>query len=152
MPISQAEFEAMMADESKRIDGDLRWREDADHAPAVEFRAEVRSEAGYPLWVTARYNTLARTLSFALIHRGTGRVYGLDLGSDHHNPTCQRVGEKHKHAWTDQHADKLAYVPADITAGLEEAVAVWREFCAEARIQHSGALELPPAVQAELPL
>lgn len=83
---------------------------------------------------------------------GHGPIYGLDLGADHHNPTCQRVGEKHKHAWTDQHADKLAYVPEDITAGLEEAVAVWREFCSETRIQHNGALEPPPAVQAELPL
>ncbi len=152
MPITQTEFEALIADETKRIDGDLRWTEDEDHSPAYQFRAHVRSDAGYPLFVNGRYNALAGTLSFTLVHRSTGRVYGLDLGADHHNPTCQRVGEKHKHRWTDQFADKWAYVPDDITAPPEEPVAVWQQFCLEARIAHHGTLDRPPAVQQELGL
>jgi len=152
MPISQTEFDAMMEDTGKWIEGDLRWREDSDHSPGVEFRAEVRSDVGYPLWINGRYNRLAGTLSYTLIHRATGRVYALDLGADHHNPTCQRVGEKHKHRWTDQHADKLVYVPADITAVADDPVQVWQQFCAEARISHHGGFEHPPVVQEELPL
>ncbi len=151
MPITQNEFEAMIAD-AKRVIGDLRWREDDDHSPAVEFRAEVESDAGYPLFVNARYNHLAGTLSHTLIHRSTGRVYALDMGGDHHNPSCQRVGELHKHRWTDQHADKLAYVPADITAPSADPVAVWRQFCAEANITHMGQLSAPPPHQNGLPL
>ncbi|MGH8191833.1 MAG: DUF6978 family protein, partial [Rhodanobacteraceae bacterium] len=42
------------------------------------------------------------------------RIYGLDLGKDHHNPQCNQVGEKHKHRWTDQYRDKEAYEPRDI--------------------------------------
>lgn len=152
MPITQAEFEALISDETKRIDGDLRWTEDEDHSPAVQFRAQVSSEAGYPLFVNGRFNALAGTLSFALIHRATGRVYGLDLGADHHNPSCTHVGEKHKHRWTDQFADKQAYVPDDITATADEPVSVWRQFCAEAKIKHDGSLARPPAVQQELGL
>lgn len=151
MPIGQTEFDAMMDDASKRIEGDLRWRDDPDHSPALEFRAEVQSDAGYPLRVNGRYNPVAGTLSYTLIHRETGRVYGLDLGADHHNPTCQRVGEKHKHRWTDQFADKLAYVPNDITASPDDPVRVWQQFCAEAKIDHRGSLERPRP-QEELPL
>jgi hypothetical protein len=150
MPITQTELEVMIADETKRIDGNLAWSEDEDHSPAVQFRAEVTSQAGYPLFVNGRYNVFAGTLSFTLIHRSTGRVYGLDLGADHHNPTCQHVGEKHKHRWTDRFADKEAYVPGDITASAEDPVAVWREFCIEAKIVHEGVLETPPARQQEL--
>ena len=152
MPITQTEFEALIADPSKSIEGDLRWLTDEDHSPAVNFRAEVRSEAGYPLFVNGRFNALAGTVSFTLIHRTTGRIYALDLGADHHNPSCTHVGEKHKHRWTDRYADKDAYVPSDITAGIDDVVAVWRQFCAEAKILHDGRLDVPPPAQQELGL
>lgn len=149
MPITQTEVDVILADPSKRIEGDLRWTEDEDHSPAVQFRVEVGSDAGYPLQVNGRFNALAGTLSFTLIHRGTGRIYALDLGADHHNPTCQCVGEKHKHKWIDQFADKSAYVPDDITVGVDDPVEVWRQFCAEAKISHAGELQRPPAAQEE---
>lgn len=152
MPITQAEFDVLIADSSKRIEGDIRWGEDEDHSPAVCFRAEVLSGSGYPLFIAGRYSKLAETLSFSLIHRGTGRIYGLDLGADHHNPTCEHVGEKHKHRWTDAYRDKMAYVPADITEPPEKVVEVWRQFCAEANIMHHGTLAAPPPVQTELGL
>ena len=152
MPITQTEFDVMMADTTKRISGDLEWREDDDHSPAVEFRAEVQSDPGYPLLVVGRCNRLAGTLSYTLIHRPTGRVYGLDLGADHHNPTCEHVGEKHKHRWTDVHGTKMAYVPADITASADETVLAWEEFCREARISHGGRLPVPGPAQQVLAL
>src|SRR4051812_26304186 len=97
--MNEAEFEAIIANESKLIDGDIHWEEDEDHSPAVEFRAEIDSDAGYPLFISGSYNPLAHALSYTLIDRGSGRIYALDLGKDHHNPSCQFVGEKHKHRW-----------------------------------------------------
>ena len=44
----------------------------------------------------------ARTLTYALILKTAGRIYGLDLGKDHHNPQCEQVGEKHKHRWSER--------------------------------------------------
>jgi len=149
--ISQTEFDAMMSDPDKVIDGDLTWGEDEDHSPALEFRTRILSSAGYPLFVVGRVNPYADTLSFTLIHQTSGRVYGLDLGADHHNPTCQRVGEKHKHRWTEQYRDKEAYNPVDITEPLVNPVQVWKQFCAEAAINHRGVLH-PPHIQEELPL
>ena len=128
MTITQQDFESILADTTKGITEDLVWRDDEDHPPALEFRAAVVSGAGYPLFVVGRYNSAAGTLSYALIHRAAGRIYALDLGADHHNPDCNRVGEKHKHRWTEGFRDKQAYVPEDITEPWDRPVEVWDQF------------------------
>jgi hypothetical protein len=149
MPLTNAEFDAMLADTSKRIVGDLAWSEDEDHSPTVEFRAEVRSDAGWPLFVRGSYNPLAGTLSYMVILKTVGRVYGLDLGKDHHNPACHQVGEKHKHHWREQYKDKEAYALCDITVPVNDPVGVWRQFCAEFKLDHQGALAPPPPLQKD---
>lgn len=150
MPITQAEFEAMLQDDNKHIEGDIQWSRDEDDSPAVEFRVDVLSSAGYPLEARGRYNSLAGKLSYLLTHRSAGRVYALDLGADHHNPTCQHVGDKHKHKWSDVYGDKHAYVPDDITFDAHHPVKVWQQFCKEANIMHAGTLGPPPPVQEDL--
>ena len=150
MGLTQLEFDALLADATKRIDGDIDWVEDEDHSPSVEFRAEITSDAGYPLFVRGSFNKLAKALSYTLIHRAVGRIYALDMGKDHHNPSCTNVGEKHKHRYTERYRDKEAYVPLDITAPAEDPVAVWVQFCVEASIGHAGRLHAPPPVQEDL--
>ena len=150
MPLTDTEFGSILEDESKRIQGDITWREDEDHSPALEFRVDVESTNGWPLLLKGRYNSAAGTLTYALILKTTGRVYGLDLGKDHHNPTCEQVGEKHKHRWSERYGDKEAYVPDDVSAPVSDPVAVWKEFCAEARIRHDGTMRRPLATQGEL--
>lgn len=145
MAFTQNEFEAILGDSTKFIEGDIRWGNDEDHSPSLEFRVEVGSDPGFPLFVRGSYNPLAEKLTFALIHKGAGRIYALDLGSDHHNPDCNNVGEKHKHSWTDQHKDKQAYVPGDITTSAADSVTVWGQFCVEAKITHRGKLLAVPA-------
>ena len=149
MTITQQEFEGILADDTKEVAQDVTWRDDEDHSPAREFRAAVASEAGYPLFVVGRYNSVVGTLSYALIHRAAGRIYALDLGADHHNPDCNRIGEKHKHRWTEGFRDKQAYVPEDITESWDRPVEVWGQFCAEAKIRHRGRMDTPE-VQEEL--
>jgi len=150
MPLTNTEFETILNDTSKRIDGNLIWQEDEDHSPSVEFRAEVQSDSGWPLFVRGSYNPLIPALSYVLILKTVGRVYGLDLGKAHHNPQCDQVGEKHKHRWTEQFRDKEAHVPGDIKAQASNPVDVWREFCAESKLTHSGTLAPPPPLQKEL--
>lgn len=140
MTLSQQEFDAILADDTKRVIGDIEWQDDEDHSPAREFRAEVSSEAGYPLFVNGRCNPKAGTLSYTLVHRRVGRIYGLDLGAEHHNPDCNLVGEKHKHRWTEACRDKQAYVPGDITASWIQPGDVWDQFCAESGIVHEGSM------------
>lgn len=150
MTLTNTEFEAILNDASKRIDGDIGWQEDEDHSPCVEFCAEIESDAGWPLFVRGSDNPLIPALSYRLILKTAGRVYGLDLGKDHHNPQCNQVGEKHKHRWTEQLSDKDAHVPDDITASVSAPVDVWKQFCAEARLTHNGTLHGPPPRQEVL--
>lgn len=150
MGLTQAEFDAMLSDTGKCIEDDIVWLEDEDHSPSMEFRAEIHSEAGWPLFVRGSFNPLIPALSYALILKNVGRVYALDLGKDHHNPQCNQLGECHKHRWTEQFRDKEAYVPPDITASAEDPVAVWHQFCAEASISHKGVMPKPPARTGDL--
>lgn len=147
---SEADLAALLDDTTKTIEGDITWTEDEDHSPTIEFRAEIVSQAGYPIFVRGSYNYLAQTLTYAIIHASCRRIYALDLGKDHHNPTCNNVGEKHKHRWTELYRDKVAYVPNDITQPASNPVGVWKEFCAEAKINHDGVLASPPPQQLSL--
>lgn len=122
--MKQRDFEALLVDPTKQIQENITWEDDEDHSPVVEFRVEVVSQARYPIFVKGSYNVLAQTLTFALIHRSFGRIYELDMGKDHHNPSCSNVGRKHKHRWTEQLRDKEAYVPEDITKLVTEPVLV----------------------------
>ncbi|MFZ4826078.1 MAG: DUF6978 family protein [Phototrophicaceae bacterium] len=144
------EFEQLILDPSKEIHGDILWIEDQDHSPALEFRVEVVSIAEYPLFIRGSFNALANTLTYALIHKGYGRIYALDIGKDHHNPSCNNVGELHKHRWTEKYRDKEAYVPTDITAPVNRPVEVWKQFCLEASITHYGIMKEPPPIQMDL--
>lgn len=150
MTLTDTEFEAILNDDSKRISGDIAWKEDEDHSPCVEFRAEVQSEAGWPLFVRGSYNPLIPTLSYAIILKTVGRIYGLDMGKRHHNPQCSQLGETHKHRWTEQFRDKEAYEPDDITKPASDPAAVWAQFCSEANLTHEGTMTGPPPVQGEL--
>lgn len=148
--MNQADFEVLLADETKIIHGDIHWFDDEDHSPCVEFRAEIESEIGHPIFIKGSYNQLAQTLSYVIIHRGSGRIYALDLGKDHHNPDCNFLGERHKHRWREAVRDKEAYVPVDIDAPATSPLQVWEQFCTEANIQHVGVMH-PPLVTFRFP-
>jgi len=152
MSLSNAEFEALISDAGKQIVGDIQWAEDEDHSPCLCFRAEVRSGAGWPMFINGNFNPLIPRTSFHIIHRQHGRIYGLDHGQDHRNPDGNLIGEKHKHRWKESHRDREAYVPPDITAPPSDPVSVWTQFCSEARIVHQGTLAAPPPIQPDLVL
>ena len=143
MLLTNLELSLILRDTSKRILGDIGWSDDEYRSPAQQFRAEIDSSEGRPLFVKGSYNPFAMTLSYAIILKPTGRIYALDLGKDHHNPQCNRVGEKHKHEWSERYRDKEAYVPEDITAPASRPVEVWQQFCAEACLEHDGTLAHP---------
>lgn len=147
--LTDAEFNTILNDETKQIDRDIVWLKDEDHSPCIEFQAEVRSEAGWPLFVRGSFNPLIPALSYVLILKTAGRIYGIDLGKDHHNPQCYQVGERHKHRWSEQFRDKEAYSPGDITEPASDPVAVWTQFCKEAKLIHKGTMTAPPAFQKE---
>lgn len=150
MPLSLQEYADIISDATKTINGNILWEGRADSRPK-EFRIDVESNYGYPIFIKGWYNFSAGKLSYAIIHRAVGRIYGLDLGADHYNPDGNSVGEKHKNHWVPGYRDKWAYAPEDITEPWDRPLEVWRQFCAEANLTHQGIMS-PPAVQGGLPL
>ena len=143
MTLSQQDYRTIIEDTTKVIPGDIVW-EGHQNSPAREFRIDIDSSEGYPIFVKGWYNSYAGKLSYAIIHRGINhRIYGLDLGAEHRNPDGRLVGEKHKNYWVPGYRDKWAYVPEDITAPWHQPLGVWRQFCAEAKLTHSGTISQP---------
>ena len=141
--ITQREFEEILADPTKRIEGDIGWRAPPGHRSAMGFRAQVRSEPDWPLTVRAWWNPATKKLSYSIIYRRSARIIGLDLGRGHRNPDETMVAEVHKHRWSEQFGSKHAYEPPDITAPWDRPVEVWRQFCTEVGIDHAGTLREP---------
>jgi hypothetical protein len=145
------EFEVLINDVSKQINENIAWVESPSRSAVVEFKkVKVDSEEGYPLFINGSYNRIIFALSFTLVHRKFGRIYGLDLGKDHRNPDGRLVGEKHKHRWSEIFRDKQAYRPDDITESATSPVGVWQQFCMEANIVHNGTIIAPPPLQLEI--
>ena len=45
------EFEQILADPTKWIDGDIHWRPSESHNDAQRFQVPVQSDQRWPLWV-----------------------------------------------------------------------------------------------------
>ena len=142
--LTEREFADILADASKRIEDDIVWTDDRAHIGAVEFRATVLSDAGYSLFIAGWYRPQTASLTYTLVHGRARRIYAINFGHPHTNPSSgERVGTKHKHYWTEAFQDRIAYNPHDITEPWHRPVAVWRQFCAEARIEHRGIMHSP---------
>ena len=150
MTLSQQEYDAIINDTTKVIVDDIVW-EGGRNSPMREFRVNIDSEDSHPIFVKGWYNPHSGKLSYSIIHRSVGRIYGLDLGADHQNPDGELVGEKHKNYWVPGSRDKWAYVPDDITQPWDRPTAVWAQFCAEANLRHSGTIQNPVS-QGSMPL
>lgn len=151
MSFTEADCQRFLA-ARKEIQGDIDWTDDQDHSLNREFRVRAESDEGEIVDIVGSWNPRIPAVSYSVIHPEVGRVYGLCLGKDHHNPTCSRVGDKHKHRWTDLYKDGEAYVPPDITCGPDDPVGVWEQFCVEANIDHRGRMHTPPVHTGRLPI
>ncbi|ASC69189.1 hypothetical protein XM38_001150 [Halomicronema hongdechloris C2206] len=148
--LTQAEFDQILDDPSKRIDGDITWT-NSNNTLWSQFRADIITSSDHDLFIQGSYNPVIPALSYILIYPAAGcRIYGLDLGKDHRNPDGRLVGETHKHSWTETFRDKQAYAPPDITAPASNPVEVWQQFCQEARITHNGIMAPPSDSQLDL--
>ena len=142
MPLSSEEYKAIIDDETKVVIGDIEW-EGRPGSPARQFRIDIDSDEGHPIFVKGWYNPSSGKLSYAIIHRTVGRIHGLDLGADHYNPDGKPVGEKHKNHWIPGSRDKWAYAPEDITETWDRPGAVWVQFCNEVKLRHVGTMRDP---------
>ena len=149
--LTDLEF-AQIMEGPKVISGDITWEWRDQALSAYAFRADIYIGEISPIFVNGHFKLPARSLSYSIIHRTEGRIYSLDMGHPHgdlHDKA--RQGPLHKHIWSEEDGNaKNVYVPSDITASVAEPAKAWSEFCAEANINHDGAMLMPASeTQAE---
>ena len=146
MALSDAEFEEILSDRTKQIVEDIRWTADLDHTPGMEFQVQVSSDSDWRLAVYGSWYPHRATLFFTLVMADVGAIFRMCIGFEgHRNPDGTPLAPVHFHRWTSQHEDHWADAPGDKTADWDQPGPAWRQFCAEARILHSGALFPPQA-------
>ena len=143
-PEMDEEYKAIIDDDAKSISENIVWHDVPGDPAAQEFRVNVYCPAVDEMFIKGRYNPFAGKLTYALVIPGVGRIYGLDLGMNHRNPNGEYAGRAHKNYWVNGAEDRWAYAPQDITASVNDPVRVWRQFCAEANIRHTGTMTSPP--------
>lgn len=152
--LSEADVLAIIADTSKVIEGDIVWQQKGRRGRQQTFRAEIRSDVGPETYIDGYINPGSQKLSFTLvlkypIRSQSRRIYGLDIGREHENKGEGMVGATHKTRWRDEHRDRWAYAPPDITAPWSDPVLAWKQFCTEANLRHTGTM-ITPNYQEEM--
>ncbi|HXX69640.1 MAG TPA: hypothetical protein VEK07_20825 [Polyangiaceae bacterium] len=113
--------------------------------PYLKARVAVQSATGYDLAVEVTCNPVVGKISACLFVKGVkpgwARIYGVDVGDDHHNPDCQMAGDPHRHnRWSVVHGCRFASPAPEFTSVTEEMVARFLQECS-----------ITTAVQVQLP-
>jgi hypothetical protein len=146
--VTRAEASAILADTTKRIEGDIVWRAHPDIDYAVSFRVEISCSVDKGIVLAAYYNRENNKFYLNLFRRTDGKPFlRLCNESGHHNPSCIQAGDPHLHHWDDEEGDKIA---EGVTLGKTDMQGIWREFCRIANITHNGILQSPPSRQTRM--
>lgn len=131
------EAESLFNDKNKCVTEDIEWFRDQLHPDTFIFKETVYCK-DLQMSIKGSFNTSLGSASFTIIHPKFGRIYALDHGGHtHQNNDGKKNGTLHKHRYRPEEPD-YAYVPEDITAEPDELSKLWKEFCTEARVFHSG--------------
>ncbi len=149
MPVSEAPF---TEDEVNHVMGLRKWIEQEQKIEWCreegyqQFELPIQCEEDYKLRLVGTLTEATGYYKFNLF-LGSYPIRMLHIGKAHHNPDCGRVGQNHKHKWTDEHQTRWAYEPEEIDfTDMEKAFWTFLEEC---RIEYRGAF-VKPAVQRRL--
>ena len=145
MALSQAEFDAILADDSKRIIGDLAWYRIPEQPDAARLDAEIVSQGSLPLQVAGWFRPTQRKLSYSLLLEDR-RIAGIDFGRNlsHRNQDGTRLVGAHWQFWSAAHERAEAYPLPAGTPTWDRPLEVWAQFCSRLGIMHEGAMSPPP--------
>jgi hypothetical protein len=144
--VTKGEFDSLLANRNKRIDGDIKWGESKGIPNVFDFRVTVFSTTGYALVIKGSHNRLLNKTSFTLFNQKVGRIFSVDFDRSHGD-----AGNCHLHRWNGSKCIVLKATATPQTAS--NPLSLWKWFCEQAGISHNGNLaNLPeqPPVQASL--
>jgi hypothetical protein len=135
--VTKGEFDSLLANRAKRIDGDIKWSESKTIPNVLDFRVRVFSTSGYALVIKGSHHLLLKKTSFTLFNQKLGRIFSVDFDRAHGD-----AGNCHLHRWN---GNKLTVIRATASPQIaSNPLTLWRWFCEQAGITHNGQLaELP---------
>ena len=135
--MTKAEYDALLAEGGKIIEADISWSQDKSLSYVSEFFVKLESESGYPLTIKGSYNRVLKKNNYTLFSPKVGRIFAVDYDRKHGD-----AGEFHVHSWD---GTKCVATKAVAPAGIEgDPVRLWKWFCEQAGIIHSGTFGSPP--------
>lgn len=148
---TEAEAE-MVVGLPKTIDADVEWRHgDRD----VQATVRVGNTQGQHIELRMRASyAVPDRLHVMLVWRQTS-IRRLDVRDDGHtNPNGTSLEPTHKHRWTDQHGDGVAYNPSDLpptdnVVAPEDYRPIVEAFCREVNVDPSGMRWTDPDLSKE---
>jgi hypothetical protein len=140
--VTQAEFEALIADLTKRIEGTISWSQDKSGV-VFDFRAKVKSDSGDQLSVKGSHNRKLGKTSYTLFT--TDRIFSVDYDRNHGD-----AGNFHIHAWDASRQKCVAMKASGQIEIARDPLRLWKWFCEQAHITHDGVLESLPPLQESL--
>jgi hypothetical protein len=110
-------------------------------------RGEVQSQTGFELFVEVTWSPKATKASACFFVKRVkplwSRVFGIDLGDDHHNPDCVMTGDPHRHnRWSVKHGARYGTPAPDLQG--KTVPEMFDVFLRECKIQMAGAIVMPP--------
>lgn len=135
--MTKGEFDALLADSGKVIEGDITWSQDKSLSYVTGFSVKLESQSGYPLTIRGSYNRVVKKISYTLIGPNGFRIFAVDYDRKHGD-----AGKFHVHSW-----DGTKCVATKATAPMKVAhdpATLWKWFCEQAGIEHKGTFGTPP--------
>jgi hypothetical protein len=133
------------------FEDDVRWTPQPSNRNWLQFEGFLDSPSDTSLRLNMAVSILREERYRIIVRRGEQILRRLCVRGSHRNPLASSgetwIGKTHKHRWTEQFADKLAYTPPDIatpTFERSEYERVFRAFCKESNIDFRGRWNDPP--------
>ena len=141
--VTQTEFETLIADSTKRIDGSIAWEPSGRSGLRFEFRVRVTNESGDSLTVKGSHNRMLGKTSYTLFTNE--RIFAVDYDRTHGDVGSFHVGT---HLLTRRKLKERTR-----RQRLVETPSVYgNALVLKLNIQHDGSLAPPPPVQRTLDL
>lgn len=133
----EKELENLYKVQKELVDNSLRWTEGNGF---YRLEASVLVPNGVKLKLKGTYNPKRNTFSFILLHKRKHKVRQFDLKS-HWNPDNTHVSGPHKHYWSAEYNDTIAYEVDDVNpTDVDEAII---NFLDECNISYEGIKYIP---------
>ena len=148
------DIDSILADSTKRIEGDIFWRPHQTRRRTQEFKVDVLSDSLHAMRVVGWCNPNSKKVNLTLFLKqelSLLRVFAFNTGLvEYRCADGRRISGSHAHRWSTERQELLAE-PRPHLPSWDQPGQLWLQFCGETKIHHQGVMH-PPEWQGDLSL